>query len=191
MLANQRMMIFGFSELIRDVLRAYADKKFELTVYLLEGRPNCEGYRMYKELEHPCITRKLIADVQMGIKLEEVDYVLIGAEAVSENGGIVNQAGTFSLALCAKNLEKPLYVLAESFKLFKIWSLSQRDLPEQVKNQKLADPVSRLGEGLEGVKLEVTTCDYTPPDLISVIVTDARIMKPTAISDELLQMFTF
>jgi translation initiation factor eIF-2B subunit alpha len=42
--------------------------------------------------------------------------VLVGAEAVAENGGIINRAGTYTTALCAKALRKPFYVFAESFK---------------------------------------------------------------------------
>ena len=51
-----------------------------------------------------------------GYALEECDMVLMGAEAVAENGGIINRAGTYTTALCAKALSKPFYVFAESFK---------------------------------------------------------------------------
>lgn len=54
----------------------------------------------------------LLIDSAMGYIMEEVDYVLSGAELVTENGGIVNWIGTYSLALCASCLEKPFYVLS-------------------------------------------------------------------------------
>jgi translation initiation factor eIF-2B subunit alpha len=34
--------------------------------------------------------------------MEEVDMVLSGAEAVVENGGIINRVGTYTTAICAK-----------------------------------------------------------------------------------------
>ena len=32
-------------------------------------------------------------------------------------------------------------------------------------------------------------CDYTPPELITLIVSDSHIMTPAAVSEELIQMF--
>ena len=49
--------------------------------------------------------------------MEDVDYVLSGAQIITENGGIIGHIGTYSLALCAKALDKPFYVLAEHYKI--------------------------------------------------------------------------
>ena len=39
-------------------------------------------------MDIPC---KLITDSAIAVALEEVDFVLVGAEAVVENGGIINR----------------------------------------------------------------------------------------------------
>lgn len=62
-----------------------------------------------------------------------VDMVLVGAEAVVENGGIINKLGTYQIALVAKALNKPMYVAAESYKFARLYPLSQRDLPKETK----------------------------------------------------------
>ena len=46
-----------------------------------------------------------------------VDLVLVGAEGVVENGGIINRLGTFNIALAAAAHNKPFYVAAESYKV--------------------------------------------------------------------------
>ena len=56
--------------------------------------------------------------------------VLVGAEAVVENGGIINKLGSYQIAIAAKALNRPLYVAAESYKFARLYPLSQRDLPE-------------------------------------------------------------
>lgn len=56
--------------------------------------------------------------------MEEVDMVLTGAEAVVENGGIINRIGTYTTALCAQAHKKPFYVLAESFKFARLFPLA-------------------------------------------------------------------
>lgn len=62
-----------------------------------------------------------------------VDMVLVGAEAVVENGGIINKLGTYQIALVAKAHNKPMYVAAESYKFARLYPLSQRDLPKETK----------------------------------------------------------
>lgn len=79
---------------------------------------------MIKELEHNNIKCKFIIDNAIGSALEEADMVLTGAEAVVENGGIINRIGTYTLALCAKALRKPLYVVSESFKFTREFPLT-------------------------------------------------------------------
>ena len=54
------------------------------------------------------------------------DLVLTGAEAVVENGGIVNKLGTYQIALCAKACNKPFYCAAESYKFARLYPLTQK-----------------------------------------------------------------
>ena len=42
--------------------------------------------------------------------------MLVGAEAVVENGGVINKLGTYQIALAAKAHNVPVYVAAESYK---------------------------------------------------------------------------
>jgi translation initiation factor eIF-2B subunit alpha len=43
------------------------------------------------------------------------------------------QIGSFSMAICAKEMKKPFYVLTESFKFTRLYPLNQRDLPDEFK----------------------------------------------------------
>lgn len=57
----------------------------------------------------------------------------MGAEGVVESGGIINKIGTCSIALCAKMLNKPVYVAVESFKFVRFYPLNNRDIPDEFK----------------------------------------------------------
>lgn len=46
-----------------------------------------------------------------------VDLVLLGAEGVVENGGVINKLGTYQIALAAAAHNTPFYVAAESYKV--------------------------------------------------------------------------
>lgn len=43
------------------------------------------------------------------------------------------QIGTYTMAMCAKEMKKPFYVLTESFKFSRIYPLNQVDLPNEFK----------------------------------------------------------
>ena len=43
------------------------------------------------------------------------------------------QLGTYTIALCAKELNKPVYVLCESYKFVRLYPLNQQDMPNQFK----------------------------------------------------------
>ena len=55
--------------------------------------------------------------------------VIVGAEGVVENGGIISRLGTYQMGLLAKSKGKPFYVVAESHKFVRLFPLSQFDLP--------------------------------------------------------------
>ena len=46
-----------------------------------------------------------------------VNLVLVGAEGVVENGGIINKLGSYQVAIAAKEHCIPFYVAAESYKV--------------------------------------------------------------------------
>ena len=59
--------------------------------------------------------------------------MLVGAEGVVESGGIINKVGTYTMAIAAKEMNKPFYVVAESFKFARLYPLNQQDVPNRFK----------------------------------------------------------
>ena len=54
--------------------------------------------------------------------------VLVGAEGVVRSGGLINQIGTYPLAVMARQCRKPVYCVCESYKLVDVFPLNQDDL---------------------------------------------------------------
>ena len=64
----------------------------------------------------------------MGL-LRQVSMVIVGAEAVTQNGGIISRVGTYQIAQLASRTPKiPFYVAAETHKFVRKFPLDQRDL---------------------------------------------------------------
>jgi translation initiation factor eIF-2B subunit alpha len=127
--ANDTVLVIGYSSLIANVLIKMKEKQLNLNIKVMELRPECDGHLMYSTLSKAGVHSELISDSLLGIEMEKVDYVLTGAEAITENGGIINRSGTYTAAIVAKSMQKPVYVLAEIFKAIRIFPYSTKDLP--------------------------------------------------------------
>jgi translation initiation factor eIF-2B subunit alpha len=140
------------------LLRAATVEKKRFKVIVLEGRPDAGGAKSAKTYDAAGIPTVLILDSAMGYIAERtrIDMVLVGAEGVAENGGVVNKVGTFALGIVAKELGVPFYVAAESYKFTRMFPLNNADLPE-VKSEeedgaglrliKFLDTLSLSGDG--------------------------------------------
>ncbi|XP_058456076.1 translation initiation factor eIF-2B subunit alpha [Malaya genurostris] len=175
-----RILTHARSRTVRDtlILAAKANKRFQ--VYCTQSFVDKQGEQMQKELKAEGIECTLILDSAVGYVMETVDLVFVGAEGVVESGGIINRVGTFTMAMCAREMKKPFYVLVESFKFTRLYPLNQRDLPDDYKYLKTS-----LGDISKAHPL----VDYTPPVYITLLFTDLGILTPSAVSDELIKLY--
>lgn len=138
---------------------------------------------MRAELESHNIGCTVVADSAVGYILESVDCVMTGAEGVVESGGIINKVGTYTIALCAKELNKPVYVICESFKFVRLYPLNQQDLPDEFKYH------ASTIQSSQDLSRAHPLVDYTPPSLLTLLFTDLGILTPSAVSDELIKLY--
>ena len=81
----------GNSDLLQNVLIKTAAKSVRFSVIIPEQRPSCDGYELCNTLAANNIKTSLIVDSALAIYLDQADFVLTSADAVVENGGIINQ----------------------------------------------------------------------------------------------------
>lgn len=55
----------------------------------------------------------MVLDSAVAYVMDNVDFVLVGSEAVVESGGLINAVGSHQMAIIAKAANKPFYALAE------------------------------------------------------------------------------
>ncbi|XP_045171611.2 translation initiation factor eIF-2B subunit alpha-like [Mercenaria mercenaria] len=180
---GSKILIHSHSRVIQHVLKEAAQSKKRFEVFVTESRPNDAGVKTLEELRACGIPTTLILDSAVGYVMEKVDMVLCGAEGVVESGGIINKIGTFSIAIAAKAMNKPLYVVAESFKFVRLFPLNQHDLPNEFKYK-----ASTLKKG-SNLNEEHPLVDYTPPNYITLLFTDLGVLTPSAVSDELIKLY--
>eukprot|EP01086_Lenisia_limosa_P001208 TRINITY_DN12222_c0_g1_i1.p1 TRINITY_DN12222_c0_g1~~TRINITY_DN12222_c0_g1_i1.p1 ORF type:complete len:291 (-),score=36.44 TRINITY_DN12222_c0_g1_i1:86-958(-) len=164
------VLIHGFSRMVCHTIQQAAQSR-RLSVLCTTSNPGNQGQKTFDELKNAGVDIRMIPDASIGVHMETVDLVMFGAEALVENGGIVNRVGTYPIAVLAHSLSKPVYVMAESFKFARIFPLNQRDLCQIMKED---------GDN--------PLYDFTPPHLLSMLVTDLAILTPSAVSDELIKL---
>ncbi|KAK8812454.1 hypothetical protein WA158_007688 [Blastocystis sp. Blastoise] len=114
--------------------------------------------------------------------------VLLGAVAVVESGGIINKLGSLQIAILANVFKKPVYVAAESYKFSRIYPLNQIDLPENQND--LTNQNKYRNNNLSSlVDYHAPKCDYTPPQYITLLVTDLGILDPSSVGEELMKLY--
>ena len=141
--------------------------------------------------------------------MDQVTQCFVGAEGVVENGGIVSRMGTYQMGMLAKAAGKPFYVVSESHKFVRLYPINQQDLGIEQnvvdfrtsagsvkdESQSLKDEgVADVGEG-SSMARQTAICepqeavDYTPPHLISGIITESGVLLPSAVSEELIKIW--
>lgn len=143
--------------------------------------------------------------------MNQVTQCFVGAEGVVENGGIISRLGTYQMGMLAKAAGKPFYVVSESHKFVRLYPINQHDLgiEQNVVDFRTAqgsvkddnDVDTRSDEGIADVEenekssSKVPICapheavDYTPPHLVSGIITENGVLLPSAVSEELIRIW--
>jgi translation initiation factor eIF-2B subunit alpha len=194
---NSTVLTLGWSRVVAAILRhAALTKHFD--VYMLEGRrPDGAGLQAaHCYATETSIPVTVVPDAAMAYVMERVDLVLTGADAVVENGGVVNQCGTAALAMCASVVGKPFYVAAESYKFARLYPLNQSDLPmdppltTETDSTRTPSEDAALEPALDSsVKVLNPSVDFTPAKYITLLFTDLGVLTPSAVSDELIRLY--
>jgi translation initiation factor eIF-2B subunit alpha len=186
-----------------------------------------EGLETVRALRARGVPVATIPESAVAYSLGKVDMVIVGAEGVVENGGIVSRMGTYQIGLLAKAMGKPFYVVAESHKFVRLYPLGQYDLPieqhvidfkteedvaaEAARRRKAeekdnstaksvtsreakAEHMSALLNGVpadkvNGAPIRRDAVDFTPPHLITALITESGVLTPSAVSEELIKIW--
>jgi translation initiation factor eIF-2B subunit alpha len=138
---------------------------------------------MSNELAALGIPVKVLIDSAVAYSMDEVDMVFVGADGVVESGGIINMMGTYQIALVAHSMNKPVYVAAESYKFARLYPLDQKDMTPAHRPIDFGVPIPA------GVEVETSARDYTPPQYLTLLLTDLGVLTPSVVSDELIQLY--
>ncbi|KAK6539743.1 translation initiation factor eIF-2B subunit alpha [Orbilia ellipsospora] len=188
------VLTISFSRIVLGMMMDALKKHIRFKVIATEG---AGGKKLASILRSKGIPVAIIPESAVGYAMSSVDIVLIGAEGVVENGGIINVLGTFQMATLAKAAGKSVFAVCETHKFVRLYPINAYDLPitQNVVNFSTEDAEDRK-PAAEKDTIEVAErigndrfVDFTPPTLLTAIITEAGVLTPSSVSEELLKIW--
>ncbi|WP_128477297.1 NUDIX domain-containing protein [Halorussus pelagicus] len=164
---GERVLTLSRSGTVLDALPAAEQ------VFIAESRPAREGVGVAEALATETdVALHTDAAIARVLATEEVDAVVVGADAVLPNGRVVNKTGTRGAALAANREGVPVYAVAASDKV----RTDDETYPEEGDAEDVYD-------GDAEIKVLNPTFDATPADAISGVVTERGVLDAGEISE--------
>jgi len=115
-LDGARIMTHCHSSAVSEILRAAKANGRDFEVILTETRPRYQGRITAREMIEAGIKATMIVDSAARNFMNKSDLVLVGADAITSEGNVINKIGTSQIALAAQEARTPFYVATELLK---------------------------------------------------------------------------
>lgn len=141
-------------------------------VYCTETRPLYQGRITAKVLSKAGVPVTYILDSAVSVFMKEADYFFTGADAITENGSLINKIGTNQASIIAEKFSVPHIVATTTHKFDPITVFGQ---PEKIEERSFKEVWE---DKPSKVKIRNPAFDLTPANLISEIITEKGVFSP-------------
>ncbi|ELZ84239.1 translation initiation factor IF-2B subunit delta [Haloferax larsenii JCM 13917] len=152
-----------------------------------ETRPRNQGHITAEELADMGVPVTLIVDSAARRYLNDVDHVLVGADAVAADGSVINKIGTSGLAVNARDRGTPIMVASQTLKLHPGTLTGHTVDIEMRDTEEIIDEERR--EEIGSPKVVNPAFDVTPPRYVDAIVTERGQFPPESIVTLMRELF--
>lgn len=157
------------------IIEAHRSGK-EIEVFATEVRPRNQGHITIRALNDAGVKTSFIVDSAVRTFINDIDLVIVGADAVTVNGAVVNKIGTSQVAHTAHEARVNVLVAAETYKFAPRTTFGELiQIEERAGNEVLSDEIVRT---LPHVTVRNPAFDVTPAEYIDLIVTEAGVIPP-------------
>jgi methylthioribose-1-phosphate isomerase len=164
------------------VIRAVRERGELAQVIVDETRPLLQGARLTCwELGQLGIEHRLVCDGAGPFLISQglADAVIVGADRVAANGDVANKIGTYSLALAARQAGIP-FVVAVPESTIDDATPSGKQIPLEQRPEDEVTHILGVPAAPAGTRALNYAFDITPAELITAIVTEDRLILPSA-----------
>jgi ribose 1,5-bisphosphate isomerase len=163
------------SSAVSEIFKKAKRKGIDFEIICSETRPVYQGRITAKELLEAGIKTTMIVDSAMRSFLKKADLVLVGADAITSEGNIINKIGTSQLALAANEARVPFYVAAELLKFDPQTIHGEYEIIEE------REPTEIWPEAPKELKIRNPAFDVTRRSYIHGIICEEGVISPHSI----------
>ena len=159
-------------------LKAARAQGKQLKLFCAETRPYFQGARLTATVCHDMgFDTTVITDNMPAFVMERegIDLFTSAADVICLDGTVVNKVGTFQIAIAANHLGVPYYVTGAPDKGMH----SRADVTIEMRDPEFTLQAMGVRTAAEGVKGYYPAFDITPPSLVTGVVTDQGIYRPS------------
>ena len=150
-------------------------KTFE--VICTESRPAFQGQITAKEMLELGIKTTFIIDSATRFFMNEVDLVVVGADAITSEGNVINKIGTSIVALAAHEARTPFYVVSELLKFDPATMYGDYEKIEE------RSPSEIWKDAPKNLEVRNPAFDVTRRDFIHGIICEEGMISPHSITE--------
>jgi ribose 1,5-bisphosphate isomerase len=149
----------------------------DFEVICTETRPAFQGRITATEMLQLGVKTTLIVDSAARSFMHDVDLVVVGADAITSEGNVVNKIGSSTIAVLAHEARKPFYVVSELLKFDPATLYGDYERIEE------RSPSEIWKETPTGLNVRNPAFDVTPRDLIHGVICEEGIVSPQSVAE--------
>lgn len=170
------------STVTRLLAKAKEDGK-NFKVICTETRPAYQGRITAKELVGLGIETTFIVDSAARSFMGNVDIIIVGADAITSEGNVVNKIGSSGIAVLAHEARVPLYVVSELLKF------DPETLKGECEKIEQRNPAEIWSEAPQKLIVQNPAFDVTPNRYIHGLICEEGIIAPQTIVEVILRKY--
>jgi ribose 1,5-bisphosphate isomerase len=174
---NSVILTHCHSSTVTCMLRKAKQNGIGFQVVCTETRPVFQGRVTAKEMLDAGIKATLIVDSAARFFMNHVDLVIVGADAITSEGNVINKIGTSAVALFAHEARTPFYVVSE---LLKFDPATMYGDYEKIEERSASEVWKDAPTDLE---IRNPAFDVTRRDFIHGIICEEGIISPHSIAE--------
>jgi ribose 1,5-bisphosphate isomerase len=171
------------SSTVTCMLKKAKQNGIDFQVICTETRPVFQGRVTAKEMLDAGIKTTFIVDSAARFFMNHVDLAIVGADAITSEGNVINKIGTSAVALVAHEARTPFYVVSE---LLKFDPATMYGDYEKIEERSASEVWKDAPNGLV---IRNPAFDVTRRDFIHGIICEEGIISPHSIAEVMQRMY--
>ncbi|PIT85963.1 ribose 1,5-bisphosphate isomerase [Candidatus Micrarchaeota archaeon CG10_big_fil_rev_8_21_14_0_10_59_7] len=174
------ILVHCHSSTVMRVLKKAQDDGKKPKVFCTESRPLYQGRISAKELSDYGIDTTLVVDSAVSTvlrRMSDEDVVLVGADAITSEGDLINKIGTCNIASLAKEHGEAFYSCTGTHKFdpLTLWGESEKI------EERSPDEVWKKKERPRKLRVLNPAFDVTPASCVTAFVTELGVVPPSSL----------